>query len=214
MGRKTKEEAEETRRNILLAALDVLSEKGYSRTTFVDIAKRIGMTKGAVYWHFKDKPSLLAALMHEMREREDALVAENVSEIMSLDDLKSYFLSRIRVLTQDAQCRKFAFFLLLQMEWSVEVMAAVREEITRFREEPFAEIRPILAAAKSRGELAEPIDITAANDILVSTWVGLLMAHFQGISSTEPVVAADAAFEALINTLKAKGNRNDEGDFS
>ncbi|MEA3364228.1 MAG: TetR family transcriptional regulator [Candidatus Hydrogenedentes bacterium] len=203
MGRKTKEEAEETRHNILLAALDVFTEKGYSRTTFVDIAKRIGMTKGPVYWHFKHKPSLLAALMQEMHEREEALVAEQVSEVTSLDDLKAYFLSRIRVLTQDAQCRKFGFFVLLQMEWSVEVMAAFREEMTRFREEPFAKIQYILAAAKSRGQIAEDVDIKVANDILVSTWIGLLMAHFQGISSTDPVVAADAAFEAVINSFKA-----------
>jgi TetR/AcrR family transcriptional regulator, acrAB operon repressor len=203
MGRKTKEEAEETRRSILLAALDVLAEKGYSRATFVDIAKRIGMTKGAVYWHFKHKPSLLAALIQEMQKREEALVAEQVSEVTSLDDLKADFLSRIRVLTQDAQCRKFGFFVLLQMEWSVEVMAAVREEMTRFREEPFAEIQYILAAAKSRGQIAEHVDIKVASDILVSTWIGLLMAHFQGLSSTDPVVAADAAFEAVINSFKA-----------
>jgi TetR/AcrR family acrAB operon transcriptional repressor len=203
MGRKTKEEAEATRRNILRAALDVLSEKGYSRATFVDIAKRIGMTKGAVYWHFKNKPSLLAALMHEMREREEALVAEEISEVTSLDDLKAYLLSRMRVLTEDPECRKFGFFVLLQMEWSVEVMAAVREEMARFREEPFAELQDILLRAKGRGEIAEQVDITVAKDILVSTWVGLLMAHFQGLSSTDPVAAADVAFGALIDSLKA-----------
>lgn len=203
MGRKTKEETEATRRNILRAALDVLSEKGYSRATFVDIAKRIGMTKGAVYWHFKDKPSLLAALMHEMREREKALVAEEISEVTSLDDLKTYFLRRMRVLAEDPECRKFDFFVLLQMEWSVEVMAAVREEMARFREEPFAELQDLLSRAKERGEIAEQVDIKVANDILVSTWVGLLMAHFKGLSSTDPVTAADVAFGALIDSLKA-----------
>lgn len=203
MGRKTKEETEATRRNILRAALDVLSEKGYSRATFVDIAKRIGMTKGAVYWHFKNKPSLLAALMHEMREREEALVAEEISEVTSLDDLKAYLLSRMRVLAEDPECRKFDFFVLLQMEWSVEVMAAVREEMARFREEPFAELQDLLSRAKERGEIAEQVDIKVANDILVSTWVGLLMAHFKGLSSTDPVTAADVAFGALIDSLKA-----------
>lgn len=52
MPRRTKEEAEATRESVLRAALDLFSEKGYSRTTLNDIAKRIGMSRGAVYWHF------------------------------------------------------------------------------------------------------------------------------------------------------------------
>lgn len=56
MVRKTKEEAENTRREILKAALEVFYQKGYSRTTFDEIAARINLTKGAVYWHFKNKP--------------------------------------------------------------------------------------------------------------------------------------------------------------
>ena len=55
MARKTKEEAAETRTNVLMAALDLFAEKGYSRTTLGGIAKRIGMTRGAVYWHFDNK---------------------------------------------------------------------------------------------------------------------------------------------------------------
>ncbi|MBU4603719.1 MAG: TetR family transcriptional regulator, partial [Proteobacteria bacterium] len=54
MARKTNEQAQETRRKILAGALNVFSEKGFSRSTLGDIAKRIGMTRGAVYWHFKD----------------------------------------------------------------------------------------------------------------------------------------------------------------
>ena len=63
MVRKTKEEAENTRREILKAALEVFYQKGYSRTTFDEIAARINLTKGAVYWHFKNKPDLLVELM-------------------------------------------------------------------------------------------------------------------------------------------------------
>lgn len=65
MVRKTKEEAENTRREILKAALEVFYQKGYSRTTFDEIAARINLTKGAVYWHFKNKPDLLVELIKE-----------------------------------------------------------------------------------------------------------------------------------------------------
>ena len=52
MARRIKEEAEQTRARILASALDLFSSKGYSRTTLTDVASRLGMTKGAVYWHF------------------------------------------------------------------------------------------------------------------------------------------------------------------
>ena len=45
MARRTKEEAQQTRETILMAALDMFCDKGYSRTTFDEIAKKINLTK-------------------------------------------------------------------------------------------------------------------------------------------------------------------------
>ena len=61
--RRTKEEALETRKAILKVALDCFSKRGYALTTFNDIARRIHLTKGAVFWHFKSKEELLAELI-------------------------------------------------------------------------------------------------------------------------------------------------------
>ena len=52
MARRTKEEAAKTRARILASALSLFAKKGYVHTTFTDIAARLKMTKGAVYWHF------------------------------------------------------------------------------------------------------------------------------------------------------------------
>ena len=59
-------EAEKTRTRILVSALSLFVKKGYDRTTFTDIAARLKMTKGAVYWHFETKEKLLMALVDEM----------------------------------------------------------------------------------------------------------------------------------------------------
>jgi TetR/AcrR family acrAB operon transcriptional repressor len=67
--RKTKEEAEKTRSKILKSALKVFIKKGYSRTTLSDIAKHAGFTRGAVYWHFKDKSELLEILILKFHNR-------------------------------------------------------------------------------------------------------------------------------------------------
>lgn len=91
MARRTKEEAQQTRETILMAALDMFCDKGYSRTTFDEIAKKINLTKGAVYWHFRNKPDIIKALIIEAFERNQAAINREISEVNTLDDLLRYF---------------------------------------------------------------------------------------------------------------------------
>ncbi|MBB1473509.1 TetR family transcriptional regulator [Luteimonas sp. MC1782] len=63
MARKTKEEALVTREGILDAAEACFREHGMSRTSLEAIAVRAGVTRGAVYWHFKNKTEVLEAVI-------------------------------------------------------------------------------------------------------------------------------------------------------
>lgn len=58
MARKTKEQAQATRQHILDVALRLFSQQGVSSTSLAEIAKAAGVTRGAIYWHFKDKSDL------------------------------------------------------------------------------------------------------------------------------------------------------------
>ncbi len=66
--RKTKEDKEVTRKTILDAALELFSRKGYDTTTLEEVAENVKMTRGAVYWHFKNKEDLLNSLLDEYEE--------------------------------------------------------------------------------------------------------------------------------------------------
>ena len=63
MARRTKEDAIATRNGLIDAAEQVFSEKGVSRASLGDIAQAAGATRGAIYWHFKDKVDLFSAMM-------------------------------------------------------------------------------------------------------------------------------------------------------
>lgn len=63
MARRTKQEAEATRAGILDAAELCFLEDGVFRTTLENIATRAGYTRGAVYWHFKNKLEVLDAVV-------------------------------------------------------------------------------------------------------------------------------------------------------
>lgn len=58
MARKTKQQARETRQLILDVALRLFSQQGVSSTSLATIAKAAGVTRGAIYWHFKNKSDL------------------------------------------------------------------------------------------------------------------------------------------------------------
>ena len=61
--RRTKEEALATRNRLLDAAEILFLAKGVSHTSLQDIAREAEATRGAVYWHFKDKADLFNAMM-------------------------------------------------------------------------------------------------------------------------------------------------------
>lgn len=62
---KTKEDALITRQNLLDAALDCFMESGYNQTSLNMVALRADYTRGAVYWHFKDKAALFRAVYED-----------------------------------------------------------------------------------------------------------------------------------------------------
>jgi AcrR family transcriptional regulator len=58
---------EEAKRRIIEAAIDVIAERGCENLTFDQVAKKIGVTKGAVYWYFKTKEELITAVLKRFR---------------------------------------------------------------------------------------------------------------------------------------------------
>ena len=60
--------AEDTRRKIYDAALDLFREKGFEQTTMRDIAVKAGVALGGAYYYFSSKESIVLAFYQEMQE--------------------------------------------------------------------------------------------------------------------------------------------------
>jgi AcrR family transcriptional regulator len=69
--------AEDTRRKIYEAALELFREKGFEQTTMRDIAAKAGVALGGAYYYFASKEAIVLAFYHEMQEgsHEDILKA-------------------------------------------------------------------------------------------------------------------------------------------
>ncbi|MBZ5488103.1 TetR family transcriptional regulator [Halomonas aquamarina] len=76
MARRTKAEAAATREALLDAAEEVFFAKGVARTSLEQIARHADLTRGAVYWHFKNKGDLFMALVERVRMPFQSLMEE------------------------------------------------------------------------------------------------------------------------------------------
>jgi AcrR family transcriptional regulator len=66
---------EEVRRRLLDAASETFLEKGYLDSTLEDIARRAGLSKGAVYSNFQSKQDIVALLLKKRIERMQEVIA-------------------------------------------------------------------------------------------------------------------------------------------
>jgi AcrR family transcriptional regulator len=64
----------DTRARIQQVALELFAEQGYERTALREIAERLGVTKAALYYHFKSKEDIVRSFTEDYFARIDALV--------------------------------------------------------------------------------------------------------------------------------------------
>lgn len=64
-----------TREQIRAIALELFAERGYDKTSLREIAERLGVTKAAVYYHYRTKEEILASLLDDHVAGMDAVIA-------------------------------------------------------------------------------------------------------------------------------------------
>ncbi|MFI9721097.1 TetR/AcrR family transcriptional regulator [Streptomyces sp. NPDC052396] len=75
----------DTRERIQEAALELFVHRGYEKTSLREIAEELGVTKAALYYHFKTKEDILAALSADIGAPVDALIAWGESRPPTLE---------------------------------------------------------------------------------------------------------------------------------
>ena len=167
MVRRTKADAEATRNSLLDAAECLFQTHGVSRTSLNDIATAAGTTRGAIYWHFKDKADLFNAMMERATlplEEALACVGDRANELEDpLMALRASLLSALHKTATDPQVRRVFEVATLQVEYNAE-MRAVRERHLRVRNACVERTAQGLeAAAKS---LPDPLPMSLKNAAL------------------------------------------------
>ena len=90
MVRRTKAEAEQTFHELLDAAVILFLRQGIANTSLKDIADLAGKTRGAIYWHFDNKDSVVQALWQRNAETYHQSLTKMASAIETEDPAKSF----------------------------------------------------------------------------------------------------------------------------
>lgn len=204
MARRTKEEAEKTRRRILASALTLFVKKGYEKTTFTDIAARLKMTKGAVYWHFESKESLLVALVEEMLEK----FQRQLDELMPKDELTFMAVADTMVanaerIVEDAKGTAFFMLMKTQIRWGNDSMAQTREALlsTNVRGPYHAFIEAVendIAAKRVRAD----VNPVAVATVAVSVWDGLVQSKIERFLQCDLAGTLRHTYDAMWLSIK------------
>ena len=167
MVRKTKEEAEITRLHIIDAARRVFLQCGVSHTSLEKIAAAAGVTRGAVYWHFRNKSDLYTALHERVRlplsARFDALMQESGQ---LLDRLEVILTDILTDLVTNPQRQRVMDILLHKSEYIEELRPAI-ERLVESHEGNQTRLRDVFSAAQASGEMRADVDpLTAAEMVM------------------------------------------------
>ncbi len=178
MVRRTKTDALATRNSLLDAAELLFQARGVSRTSLNDIAVAAGTTRGAIYWHFKDKADLFNAMMERVTlPLEEALEAGRDKDGDPITHLRDAMLHALHKTATDDQVRRVFEVATHKVEY-VDELSAVQERHLSVRNECLAQTMQHLKQAVRRRSVMLPIPVASAAlglhvmvDGLIQNWL-------------------------------------------
>lgn len=208
--RRTKEDAEQTRQAILESAMDIFYEKGYSKTTFDEIAKRINLTKGAVYWYFRNKPDIVAALINDFVQKHIKRLEEfRAGKEENLDILADMMLLAYHHMKKNPLEYKFIFFITCQMEWSEAILVKIRPLVEQTSEISRKLMTDTLLKLKKNKKIKDDTDVESITEILQAMWMGLLENYLAKRMTLDFEQIVRQGFNLIFNSIKTEGVNNE-----
>lgn len=196
------------RERLLDAALAEFQDRGYAGTSLQGVARRAGLTKGAIYWSFRDKQDLFLTLVHErldvpvrglMRITEDAPSDVETAPLVS------------RGMAELVRAQP-ALLLLMFEHWSVAVRdPELRDGFNRRQ----AELRAAMARALEARHATTGVRLTYSAERL-ATGILCLGVGIAMQAMVEPDAAPDELFgeilELLYDGLAARARSETDGE--
>lgn len=174
MARKTKQATQETYTALLDAAEQAFCAKGVTRTTLADVATAAAMTRGAIYWHFKDKNALFQAMCDRAFLPMEALLNEILAsnELDPLEGIRCMIEQLLIQVGANSRQRNVFDIIFHHCEKNQDMAFFDNEE--KKRGECLSHMETMLQRAVAQGRLAANTDTALAVQALHAYLIGLI----------------------------------------
>jgi AcrR family transcriptional regulator len=163
--------AEERRAITVETVVELAAEQNPSDITTAAIAKRMGLTQGALFRHFPNKDAILRAVMEWVAERLLSRVDKAIGSVDSPSAaLEAMFMAHVGFVAEHPGVPRMLFGEL-QHAGETAPKRMVQTLIGRYGER----VRKLIEAGKAAGELDPALDTEAAVSLFVGTIQGLVM---------------------------------------
>jgi AcrR family transcriptional regulator len=163
--------ADERRAVTVETVIELAAEQNPSMITTAAIAKRMGLTQGALFRHFPNKDAILKAVMEWVAERLLSRVDKAVEGVASpLAALEAMFMAHVTFVSEHPGIPRLLFGELQRAEVSPAKRMA-QTLIQRYGER----LHRLIQEGKARGELDAALDVGAAAALFIGTIQGLVM---------------------------------------
>ncbi|MGO4450347.1 TetR family transcriptional regulator [Phyllobacterium sp. TAF24] len=203
--RRTKAEAGETRESILDSAEAVFLDHGVNQSTLNQIAAHAGVTRGAIYFHFKDKIELYQEVVERVRLPQDDLLTKAFHcEVGNpLDIALDAGIFCLENFAGDPRKQR-VFTIITQRCEYVGEMAQVLERLRTLNEEVHQMLLRLTTLAKKRGMLSSEWRPEIAARSLQSAMSGLLSEWMRLNKSFDLVAAGTMTLTAIVDSFRKK----------
>lgn len=160
----------------MATAIDCFARYGYAGTSIDRIARAAGVTKGALYYHFRDKEQLLFAVV---KERIEAFEQHVLGRLVQVDDPAAALREIARICALNAiqdNHRRFILTLMVEaLDTNASLSSEFREMLHRFR----SFHRRLLRQGQERGVFRQDVDVAVAAAQFVSGILGAEIQFYQ-----------------------------------
>ncbi len=191
---------ENLRRAIMAAAIDCFARHGYQGTSIDRIAQASGVTKGALYYYFRDKEDLLFEAVKDRIAQFERHVAESVG---SLTDPALAFREIARVCVRIATKDNLRRFIITLMIEALDTYPALSQEFRGIMRRFRRFLADLVRRGQESGEFAAGIDPQIAAQLFAAGVVGIEIQHYQDPTRVAIQAASEGFVEQFLGWLRA-----------
>ena len=186
----------------MMAAIDCFARLGYQGTSIDRIARDAGVTKGAVYYHFRDKEELLfAAVKDRVGGFEKQILADVVPDEHALDTLRRvvdacFFHATV------SNHRRFIITLMIEaLDTNPRLTLEFRNILRRMR----AFLAVVIRRGQQRGTLRTDVAPETAATAMMGGIIGAEVQHYQDHEEVDLRRVLDTLVEQMTAWLAPAG---------